>query len=204
MSSANIGELVDTMRLSIASEIEAAAQARISEEKRRATRRVQRAHDEKKNAQKRVGELASELQEKRLDDRKIVQKCLDDVNRYIRIRRKVIGGSVSVIVVIFASAPIFAGVAPVWAQILLGVFSLGFAYVVGYRQIWDRPIGLSKWLEELDRAALRERAEKRGLASKLEEAHVVYADHAFLLSDGGQDGEAREGDSRSLLFDEGL
>ena len=184
----NIETLVDTMRRSIAEEIEEDASRQVDEAKRNATARVRRARGRTREAEARIAEVEAVLQDRDAEDEQLVRKFLGEVNSQILRRRKLIRLSTALAVLLFALLPWASEALPTSLKVILGVPCIALAWFLGHQQIWDRSTGLARLLDRWDQRLLRSLAEQRGLTDKLVKFTPIFrADHRFELHTAAPD-----------------
>lgn len=175
VDASNIDQLVETMRRSLLSEIEADKRQEVREIRGAAQTKVAEAQRVQQSALDDAAAARALLDRRDAEDEEIVDVLLSDANRLVdRDRTKVKLFIVAVVLGI--------GALPLASETLTGATKTFFLLIAGgaaaaamYFQIWDRSVGLRDLLERRAQRLITSLAKQRGIETKLRHLNVVYS-----------------------------
>lgn len=114
-----------------------------------------------------------------VEDRQIVERLLQDVNRQVHRRRMVVKYIVALVVTLIGALPLaletISGLLKVLALVASGIVAGSFAFF----QILDKSFRLDTKMESWSRKLLKRLANKRGVHKKLEGLNIGYSNGKF-------------------------
>jgi hypothetical protein len=172
VNSNNIEPLIEDMKRTLTESIEADAATSISSVKKDAATRVRSANERTKAAEQENATLAQSLAQTAVDDARIVDSLLEEVNRQMRNRRLFAWAAATVVVLLIGVLPLLteklSNESKLVCLVIAGVIASAFAYL----QLSDRPVGIESKIMSWGRSRLKRLAEMRGIESKLEKIQI--------------------------------
>lgn len=177
VNASNIEPLIDEMKKSLADEIHRKAEESTLASKREASRRVRAANDRRRTAEQDFKKIEETLATANAEDKAIVEGLLLEINRKMSSRHFRLKITASLIIAILGCLPLltdsFSGSTKIGMLVVAG----GFASLFAFFQIFDKPIGLSRRVEQWGEQQFQTLAVERGIKSKIER-------HSFEVRDG--------------------
>jgi hypothetical protein len=181
ISSTNIESLVDSMRLSLVSEIQRDADEKVAAANREAASKIRKAQEARRAAEKEALKLEINLGVIDTEDRILIQQLIGDVNSRVRTSRRLIKIGVGIVVTLVGAIPLLTDSMSGFLKLLALAVGGAIGASLAFLQLLDKPTGIERSVQRFAEWIFKRTADKRRVSSKVSRFDIRYVDGQFKL-----------------------